>query len=622
MPTTQGNRKILDLKRWEFITPSPVATAAGSFVSNSRHTRQQIMFVQASTVAYLYGPSEDAFIQLPSPALAGSFAAGSSGIASAFSIGSAVGSTTIAAGSNGATLPQSTINLTSTTGFPLSGGIYIDTATNGRQLISYTGVSGNALIGCAGGTGTLATSQAVSFASLIVHSGSTNTLTINSQSPIARDLRGFSIHVMSGPNSGATIPISANTFFVGTTTVAAGSNGQALPQATINVATTAGFPLSGQIFIDVSSSRQLITYTGITATSFLGCAGGTGTLATSQNVQYASVITVPTQDNAFTTSSLIRIIAPNWYVNGAGTLAAGSFKKYDFPTNTWTTLSNTGLPASLGTDGRLVNTPSWLDSNYLGFSTGTTTSGGANTLTDSTKNWSVNQWTNYQIRIVSGTGAGQIRTIVSNTASVITVSGWNTAPNTTSVYSIEGNDDFIYYLGNNAVTMYRYSISNNSWITLSPNVARNAAPGTGMSVDWANNVIDFTWTNENAIINGRRIYSFRGNAGTALDYYDIPSNNWVSTVGYAPITETFTTGSKYVYDNDFIYIQKDATSRWFRYNLITGEMDPWSLFTYPQSTALVGNTAFSVKYTDGQTTITYIYMMLNTSNIVLRQMII
>jgi hypothetical protein len=170
--------------------------------------------------------------------------------------------------------------------------------------------------------------------------------------------------------------------------------------------------------------------------------------------------------------------------------------------------------------------------------------------------------------------------------------------------------------------MYRYSNSNNSWTTLSPSVARSAAPGLGMTAIWAFNVSDSTWTNENSIINGRRFYSFRGGASAALDYYDIPTNSWVSTVGYAPITETFTTGSKFVYNTNFLYIQKDATGRWFRYNLVTGEVDPWSLIIYPQGTAIVGNTAFYVSYVDENTTITYIYMMLNTTTIMLRQMII
>jgi hypothetical protein len=68
-----------------------------------------------------------------------------------------------------------------------------------------------------------------------------------------------------------------------TTTIAAGSNGAVLPQATINVASTTGFPASGTIFTSTGSGVA-ITYTGTTATTFTGCSGGTATLATGQVV--------------------------------------------------------------------------------------------------------------------------------------------------------------------------------------------------------------------------------------------------------------------------------------------------------------------------------------------------
>ena len=621
MPTTNGNRKILDLKRWEFCTPSPVATAAAVFIASSRHFRQQQLLVTSATAQYLYNPNEDGFVQVPSGALAGTFGAGASGTAAAFSLGAAIGSTTIAAGSNNAALPQATINVASTTGFPLAGAFYADTADRGRQLITYTSVpSGTQFGGCSGGAGTLLTSQVVSLAGLVALSGTTNTIVTNQL--LARDLRGYSLHVMSGPNAGATLEIQGNTTAVGQTTVAAGSNGVALPTGTINVASTAGFPTSGQILVAISGAQQLVTYTGITATSFTGCTGGSGTLATSQAVQFASTITLPTQGSAFTTSTVFRLMTPAWYVVSAGTLAAGSFRKYDFATNQWVSGTITGLPATLGTDGKLLSTPSWVDTGYKQFATGTATSGSNTTLVVTGKTWSVNQWANYQIRIVSGTGAGQIRPIVSNTADTITVSGWNTNPDSTSTYSIEGNDDFLYYAGNNAVTMYRYSIVSNTWTTLSPNVARAAAPGAGMSLEWIHSVSDSSWTGESAIINGRRLYSFRGAAGGALDYYDIPSNTWVSTIGPTPSTETFTTGTKWAYRGDFWYFQKDATGRWFRYDFVRNAIDGWNTMTYTQGAAVVGDTCFNVSYFDGATELVYIYMILNTSTVMLRQQVV
>jgi hypothetical protein len=479
MVTTVTNRKLLNLKRWEFATPAPVASTAATAIISSRHYRQQQLMVQAATVAYLYSPLEDGWMQLPSPALAGTWSAGGAGVASAVSTG---------------------------------------TATTGSTLTA------------TGGT----------------------TTTIITNQTLARDVRGYSVHIVSGPNAGVTLPIVSNT---------TGANG---------------------------------------------------------------VLTVAVQAAAFTASTVYRLLTPVWYVVGAGTLAAGSFRKYDFATNTWTTLSQTNLPATIATDGRLMSTPSWMDLNYLTFATGTASSASATTLVNSAKTWTVNQWTNYQVRIVSGTGAGQVRSIASNTATALTVATWTITPDATSVYTIEGNDDFLYYIGNNAVTMYRFQISTNTWSTLTPTLARAGAPSTGMSGHWVWGSTDTDWTNESSIKNGRYLYSFRAGAaaGNPLDYYDIAANTWVNAVTHSPATETLTTGTKYIYNGNFLYIQKDATGRWFRYNFVTSEMDGLNTMLYTQGAAVIGDTAFDATYFDGATSIVYLYMLLNTSTVMLRQMVI
>jgi hypothetical protein len=479
MATTNGNRKILDLKRWEAVTPAPQATAAAHFVVSSRHHRQQQMLVSSATVAHLYNPNEDGWVQIPSPALGGAFGVGACGT------GTAIGPS---------------------------------------------------------GTAT---------------SGTTSTIVTNLT--LARDLRGYSIHITGGPNAGVTLEIVSNTI---------GAN---------------------------------------------------------------ATITVATQASAFSASTTYRILTPRWYVlnavASAGTTTANLFKFYCFALNTWTA-AETGAtdgvaPAAvIGTDSRLIATPSWIDDDYKAFATGTATAGGASTLTNSAKAWTTNQWTNYQIRIVSGTGAGQIRSISSNTATVITVgSAWSTQPDSTSVYSIEGNDDFIYYMGSNAVTLYRYSISGGSWTTLSPGVARGGAPGAGMSGQWVHSVSASQWTGEDAILNGKYLYSFRGAAGALLDRYDIAANSW-SAVSYAPATETFTTGSKWVYIKDFLYGHKDGSGRWFRFDLAQSAMDGMTQMLYPNGAAVVGDTAFDVGYKDGATEIDYIHMVLNTSTVHLRLMVI
>ncbi|HYF45287.1 MAG TPA: hypothetical protein VD926_03690, partial [Acidimicrobiales bacterium] len=86
-----------------------------------------------------------------------------------------------------------------------------------------------------------------------------------------------------------------------TTTIAAGSDAAALPQATINVADASAFSSTGWIVITGppgAGDDTIVSYTGKTATSFTGCnsslrGGGTGissgTLATGQVVTQAGV---------------------------------------------------------------------------------------------------------------------------------------------------------------------------------------------------------------------------------------------------------------------------------------------------------------------------------------------
>jgi hypothetical protein len=74
------------------------------------------------------------------------------------------------------------------------------------------------------------------------------------------------------------------TSFPALTTIAALSNGVALPTGTINVASTTGFAAAGTLYVETTAGMQTVTYTGTTATTFTGCAGGTGTMATGGRV--------------------------------------------------------------------------------------------------------------------------------------------------------------------------------------------------------------------------------------------------------------------------------------------------------------------------------------------------
>lgn len=65
------------------------------------------------------------------------------------------------------------------------------------------------------------------------------------------------------------------------------------------------------------------------------------------------------------------------------------------------------------------------------------TSATATTLTSTGAGWSTNAWANQTVRITAGTGLGQRRRIVSNTATVLTVTpAWTTTPTATSRFEI------------------------------------------------------------------------------------------------------------------------------------------------------------------------------------------
>ena len=135
-------------------------------------------------------------------------------------------------------LPTASITVLSVTGFPTTGTLYISTANNGVQIVTYTGLNiiTPTFTGCSGGSGNLT-------------------------------VGGF---IWAGPT---------------TTTITSGSNGQVLPQATINVTSTTGYPSSGEILVETDVGKQLVTYTGITGTTFTGCSGGTlGVMSTGNDV--------------------------------------------------------------------------------------------------------------------------------------------------------------------------------------------------------------------------------------------------------------------------------------------------------------------------------------------------
>jgi hypothetical protein len=122
----------------------------------------------------------------------------------------------------------------------------------------------------------------------------------------------------------------------GVTVVTASSNGVALPTATINVATTTNFPpgtftsptaLPPTLSVQTSPSTwTTVTYTGLTATSFTGCSGGTGNLFTGGTVGMPAVFWDPNGQYGFAPNAFApntQLVLGNQY---APTLDSGGVK--------------------------------------------------------------------------------------------------------------------------------------------------------------------------------------------------------------------------------------------------------------------------------------------------------
>ena len=350
------------------------------------------------------------------------------------------------------------------------------------------------------------------------------------------------------------------------------------------------------------------------------------------NTMGANSVITTSGSTTFDATTVFQLFSGSLWFFCPGTVAVG-FSVYDLATNAWTARSVTGLPTAFGTDGQLTSTMG----STGAFFTGTASAGGASTLTGQVGvAWGTNQWANaYQIRITAGTGIGQIRPIASNTATVITTgSAWTVTPDATSVYAIEGNDDNFYLIGNNAVTMYRYLVSTNTWSTLSPTAARAGAAGAGATFNWIDSVSGWTLTpvtgaplsliQAGTVLkqNGRYMFSFRGGATSTLDIYDIAANTWISAVTYGNQQETFTAGTGSVDFSGNIYIQKEATGRIFKFSVNDFTMQAFNLNTDLQGAVLTGQKMMMLPYTDGGTTIQFLYTQAHTQPTLSRMIVI
>lgn len=304
-------------------------------------------------------------------------------------------------------------------------------------------------------------------------------------------------------------------------------------------------------------------------------AGGSGKTAeryiTGNTASTTPVITV-LSSFGFTpvSGSRYEIIAGRVAMLSAGTLAATSWRSFEVATNTLASMTQTNLPATIGTDSSLMV----LDEQYVpydnspgdgmikgayNYDTGivsryalTATATAAGTLTgQATLGDAVvaaNEYRNFQIRIVEDTtnttAVGQRRIIASHTAGPSPVytlgTNWTVTPSSTAKYVIElPNLCLLRSTANTTVYTYNYTdatinngtnnITANAWSTTYFGAAPAANAAGGM---WAPSF--GIQPDANRYARQSFCYFFRGGAAT-LDVLDIAASitgTWTGAITY------------------------------------------------------------------------------------------
>jgi len=201
-----------------------------------------------------------------------------------------------------------------------------------------------------------------------------------------------------------------------------------------NSSTTLYFSDTNKYAEETSAYAPIVTIAGAALTI--------GAVGTQYQIE-SSVITV---DTAWTTppDATSRFIVHSgsiWLLTGGTT--SYLLEYYDIAADVWYVRnpgSTTSPVTGAGTDATIINTGEIAVIYGRGTATGTQSS---TTLQDTTQSWTVNALSaaSYKVRIFSGTGLGQVRTILSNTSNTITVSSaWTTTPDSTSLYLIDTLD--------------------------------------------------------------------------------------------------------------------------------------------------------------------------------------
>lgn len=357
---------------------------------------------------------------------------------------------------------------------------------------------------------------------------------------------------------------------------------------------------------------------------------------------------------------IYEILGGRVMVLGALTLAATIFRSYEVASNTLASLSNTNLPASIGTDfsavaldeqyvpydrkpgeGFIVGAGTYDASNPKGCLIATAVAAGSITGQAAAGDASVlaNEYRNFQIRIVEDTvnptAIGQRAIIASHTAGPSAVytlgANWTVTPSANAKFVIEYPNLLLLWSSATAVTYtYNYttatinngtnSIAANAWhVTYFGN--RGGAMGAGCTSFAAFGIEPDSSKNARH----SHIFSFRGAAVTTLDMLDIAGSitgTWNNAIVYGGGTVSPTTGTcgQYApFDNEgrFGYINiygSSVLNQIYRFDVKNRVLSPYIPTDWLQSgTAATGDRIATYVAIDGTDKYTVVLLIAHTA---------
>ena len=364
-----------------------------------------------------------------------------------------------------------------------------------------------------------------------------------------------------------------------------------------------------------------------------------------------------------TTGARYEIVAGRVAMLSAGTLAATSWRSFEVATNTVASMTQTNLPATIGTDSSLMV----LDEQYVPFDnspgdgmikgafnydTGlvsryalTATATAAGTLTgQATLGDAVvlaNEYRNFQIRIVEDTtnttAVGQRRIIASHTAGPSPVytlgTNWTVTPSSTAKYVIE-LPNLILLRSTANTTVYTYNYTDATINNGTNNIAANAWSTTYFGVAPAANAAGGMWAPSFGIVPDQNRYArqsfcyfFRGGAAT-LDVLDIAGGTtgaWTGAITYdgspGALPATGSGGCYSPFDNEgrMFYMNLYVASQInqiYRFDVQNRVMSVFTPTDFLQSgTAALGNRVACYVALDGTDTYDTVFLQSHLSTI-------